>query len=494
MCKIRTDSRGSGASGLECTFIPAVFQIYDDDALIVTDPAGGVSFWSEGATRIFGYSAEEMMGSAFSRAVPVEFQAEEGELLQALISGTPKRYEAARLCKDGHRMSVLASVSAIMDAAGSVISVLRCERAVSRGRGADEVVSRLAAIVESSDDAIVSKNLDGIVTSWNQAASGLFGYTPEEMIGQPILKIIPEDLYSEEVEILRKIRAGVRIDHYETRRLRKDGEIVEVSITISPVRDASGRIVGSSKIARDISERKKLELQLLQSEKLAAAGVMAANVAHEINNPLESVINLIYLARLHLSASSTARPYLAIAESELERVSHLARQALGYYREPGAVAEIHVGALLEEVLRSLQAKLHAAKVAADCTFDGQRPVTGSGEDLMQVFSNLVTNAIEAMPAGGVLKIRTREVGDEGVEVLVIDRGKGISAEDRARVFEPFFTTKRDHGTGIGLWTAQQLLKERGGSISIESKTEGAERGTTVTVFLPFKARGSEDPS
>lgn len=486
MCKFRTDSPGKNSPVLECNLLPVLSRLCEEDALIVTDPSGGVAFWSEGATRMFGYSAEEMMGCPFSRTVPLEFHAKEGELLQSLAHGATHHYEAARLNKDGRRMSVLASLSAVPGEAGSVASVLRRERTVPSSANKDEAVSRLAAIVESSDDAIVSKNLDGTVTSWNQAACRLFGYGPEEMIGQPILKIIPDDLTSEEVEILRKIRAGTRIDHYETRRLRKDGETVEVSITISPIRDGLGKIIGSSKIARDISQRKKMERHLLQSEKLAAAGVMAANLAHEINNPLDSVMNLIYLARQHLSAGSKARPYLAIAESEVERVSHLARQAMGYYRDPGAAADVHVGALLEEVLRVQQSKLLAANVAADCTFEDRRPVTASGEELMQVFSNLVTNAVEAMPGGGLLTIRTREVEGAGIEVLVKDRGIGIRTEDMGRVFEPFFTTKGAGGTGIGLWAAQQLLKERGGRISIESKTDGAQKGTTVSVFLPFK--------
>lgn len=213
---------------------------------------------------------------------------------------------------------------------------------------------------------------------------------------------------------------------------------------------------------------------------------MAANIAHEINNPLDSVTNLIYLARIGLSAGSKARQYLITAENELERVSHLARQALGYYRDPGTAVEIHLGALLEEVLRVQQSKLLAANVAVDCTFTDQRPLIASSDELMQIFSNLITNAVEAMPGGGVLTIKTREVGDDGIEVLVRDRGTGISSENLARVFEPFFTTKGSRGTGIGLWVAQQLLQERGGSISIESKTEGADKGTTVTVFLPFK--------
>lgn len=483
--KIRTDPSGEDALKLNSELLPALSRIYSRDALIVTNPEGEIAFWSEGAAHIFGYSAEEMIGDTFFRTVPAELQPEERELLQSLVAGTPRWCEAARLRKDGRRLNVSAAATAFAGPSGSISGILRCEREMSARTDLDEAASRLAAIVESSDDAIVSKNLDGIVTSWNQSACRLFGYTADEMIGQPILKIIPEDLYPEEAEILRKIRAGVRIEHYQTRRLRKDGQIVEVSITISPIRDASGKITGSSKIARDISEQKKMERHLLQTEKLAAAGLMAANIAHDINNPLDSVTNLIYLARIGLSEGNKARQYLITAENELERVSRLARQALGYYRDPGTAVEIQLGALLEEVLRVHQSKLLAANVAVDCIFTDQRPLTANRDELTQIFSNLITNAVEAMPNGGLLTIKTREVGDKGIEVLVRDCGIGISAENLARIFEPFFTTKGNRGTGIGLWVAQQLLQERGGSISIESKTEGADKGTSVSVFIPF---------
>ena len=190
----------------------------------------------------------------------------------------------------------------------------------------------LAAIVASADDAIVSKDLNGIVTSWNKGAQRTFGYTAEEMIGQSILRIIPEELYYEEDEILRTLRGGGRVDRYETTRKKKSGELVEVSVTISPLRDEEGRVVGASKIARDISDRKRVERLLIQAEKLAATGRMAATVAHEINNPLESIINLVYLARQNTEEKAKAYQFLVTAEEELERVSHIARQTLGFYR------------------------------------------------------------------------------------------------------------------------------------------------------------------
>lgn len=486
MCTIPTDPPGESALRQEWSLISALSKIYEGDALILMNRAGEVVFWSVGAQRIFGYSAEEMIGSAFSRIVPEELHCREDEILQELPAGKPRHYEGARLAKDGRRLHVSVTVTAVMDSDGSLTHLLRCERQGAAATQEEHAIARLAAIVESSDDAIVSKNLDGIVTSWNHAAQRLFGYSPEEMIGHSILRIVPSDLYSEEAEILRKIRAGMRIDHYETRRVTKNGELVEVSITISPLRDGQGNIVGSSKIARSISERRKMERHLLETEKLAAAGRMAANVAHQINNPLDTVMNLVYLARVNLSAGNKARPYLIHAESEVERISKLSRQALGHYRDRGEAAEVHLGPLLEDVLKVYQAKLLASHIAVDCTFSDQRPLMASSEELMQVFTNLVINAMEAMPLGGVLRIETREVGDEGVEVLLIDRGTGISEENLERIFEPFFTTKGSRGTGLGLWVARQLLAFCEGRISIESSTKGVAAGTTVTVFFPYR--------
>ncbi len=456
------------------------------DALICTDREGNVTAWNESATRLFGYSSAEIIGTPVSRIIPEELHLQETEVLNKLSVQSAQHYESVRHSKGGGRVRVLAAVSAVEDDAGLVIGALRIEREIQKESAGEEAQSSLAAIVESSDDAIVGKNLDGIITSWNQAASRLFGYTAEEMIGQPILKIIPDDLRSEEAGILKAIRSGRRIEHYETRRIRKSGEIVEVSLTISPIKDRDGNVIGSSKIAREISERKKMERLLIQSEKLAATGRMAATIAHEINNPLDSVMNLVYLARTTLPNNSKALPYLITAEKELERVAYIARQTLGYYRDPGPPAEIRLDQLLEEVVNVYYSRLLAGNVAVDCAFAHHRPIRASKDELMQIFSSLITNAIDAMADGGVLTIKTREVGERGVEILVRDKGTGIMRENLDRVFEPFFSTKGQRGTGIGLWVARQLVEKRGGSIHLVSSTEFPENGTTVAVFLPFQ--------
>jgi len=485
---IRSESPAKRASrsgdGFERRVLAAIARSCPD-ALICTDLDGVVTSWNGCAAQMFGYPAEEMIGTKFSRIVPEDFRSQEMQTLHDVAPNATWRYEAVRLTRDSTLLRVFATVSAIHDESGAATGLLRLGRNLPANPSAEEIQSRLAAIVESSDDAIVSKNLEGIITSWNQAAYRLFGYTAEEMVGQSILKIIPEDLHPEEAEILRKIREGERIDHYETRRVRKNGDIVEVSLTISPVKDHEGNIIGSSKIAREISGRKQMERLLIQSEKLAATGRMAATIAHEINNPLDSVMNLVYLARTMLPGSSKALRYLLTAERELERVSHIARQTLGYYRDPGPPSEIQIDHLLEEVLNVYQSKLIAGNVAVDCAFTNHRPISASRDELMQIFSNLILNAVDAMPDGGVLTIKTREVGD-GVEIIVRDKGTGISRENLDRVFEPFFSTKGQHGTGIGLWVARQLLEKRGGSIHLQSSTEFPRNGTTVSVFIPFQ--------
>src|ERR1035437_7309488 len=192
---------------------------------------------------------------------------------------------------------------------------------------------QLAAIVNSSDDAIISKDLTGIITSWNAAATGLFGYQPHEIIGKSVLMLIPPELLFEEPEILRKVTSGEQIEHFETRRRRKNGELVDISLTISPIRDNSGRIVGISKIARDITQRKNAEAALFESERIAAIGRMAASIAHEVNNPLEAILNISYLLSQNPSLDEEARTYTRLLLDEVIRVGEITRRTLSFYRD-----------------------------------------------------------------------------------------------------------------------------------------------------------------
>jgi PAS domain S-box-containing protein len=345
---------------------------------------------------------------------------------------------------------------------------------------------RLAAIIESSHDAILSKNLDGIITSWNEAACRMFGYTEEEIVGHSILELIPPQLRWEEANIMRKLRAGERINHYETIRLKKNGETIDVSLTISPVRNSENEVIGSSKIARNISDRKAMEQRLIQADKIATMGRMAATIAHEINNPLESVINLLYLARTSGELDSEVRGYLLTAEGEIERVSHIARQTLGYYRDTGAPVEVFLFQVIVDILTVYQSKLKNRNIEVKTVFGDHRSVMASRGELVQVFSNIISNSIDAMNSGGVLLVHIQPATGlaGGIEVLVRDQGIGIDQANLQKVFEPFYTTKGNLGTGIGLWVTKQLVEKHGGRILLTSSTDPADCGTSITLSLP----------
>jgi PAS domain S-box-containing protein len=472
------------------SFLAAIMES-SDDAIISVDLNGIISSWNEGACRIFGYTASEIVGRSILQLIPPELHREQERILARLHAGERvDHYETTRIRKNGQRFPAFVTISPIKDDAGAIPGTVEIARDSSERLRSDENRSRLAAIVDSADDAIISKDLQGIITSWNRGAVLLFGYKEEEIIGQSILRLIPTELHYEEDEILRKLRSGEKIEHYETTRRSKSGELLDVSVTISPLRNRAGEVIGASKIARNISDRKKMEKVLIQSEKLAATGRMAAAIAHEINNPLASVMNLIFLARQDNVSGEDAKNYLATAESELERVSHIARQTLGYYRETGSPTEVYLHDLMENVLSVFRSKLLVHNITLECKFNDLRKIKVRSGEIIQVFSNLVSNAIDAMPQWGTLSIsisRTMKMGGDGLQTVIGDTGCGISLDNLGQVFEPFFTTKGNLGTGIGLWVAKQLVERHGGQISISSTVGLQGSGTMVTLYLPFGA-------
>lgn len=349
----------------------------------------------------------------------------------------------------------------------------------------------LAAIVESSDDAIASKDLNGVVTSWNRSAERLFGYKAEEIIGKPITTIIPPELLSDEEMILSKIRRGERIEHFETVRLSKSGERIDVSLSISPVRDEQGNIVGAAKIVRDIRQNKKIERALRTTEKLAAAGRLAATVAHEINNPLEAVNNLVYLAKRDLADAEKVGKYLALAQRELDRVAHIARQTLGFYRDTSSPTRFSIVKSLEDLLFLYERRFESRNIRVVRQFKDEGEVTALAGEIRQALSNLISNASDAMPAGGQLVIRVsksrswKNSNQNGVRVTVVDSGTGIPTQARKNLFEPFFTTKADIGTGLGLWITKNIVEKHEGSIRLLTRTGSKQHGTAFSIFLPL---------
>ena len=238
-----------------------------DDAIVSKKLDGVITSWNAAATRIFGFKAEEAIGRSISIIIPPDLQGEETTILSRLRRGECiDHYETVRVTKSGRKLDVSLTISPLRDSKGHIIGASKVARDITDRKQAEQSRNLLAAIVDSSDDAIVSKNLDGIITSWNKSAERIFGYTAEEAIGQHITLIIPPDRHAEESDILARLRRGERIDHFHTVRRRKDGSLLDVSLTISPVRDSSGRVIGASKVARDITAQKQAERALRESE------------------------------------------------------------------------------------------------------------------------------------------------------------------------------------------------------------------------------------
>jgi PAS domain S-box-containing protein len=455
-----------------------------EDAIISKDLNGILTSWNAAAERLFGYSQEEIVGKSVLTIIPPELHHEEPGILAKIRRGEKiEHYETERVRKDGRRVFVSLTISPVKDSTGKVIGASKIARDITERRRLDDIRSRLAAIVDSSDDAIIAKDLNGIITHWNESAERLFGYQAEEIIGQSVLTIIPSELHDEEPLILASLRAGEKIDHYETERLRKDGRRVAVSITISPIKDEKGRIIGASKIARDISERKKVEEALIQSEKLAATGRMAAALAHEVNNPLAAVTNLAYLISTDDSLSEAARRYTQMLMAEVARASEMTKQGLAFYRDSGRQSTFDVRELIEDVVKVYRPTLEKRGIEVIADYRRFASLFGYASEIRQVFANLFLNAMDAVPDGGRIITRV-DVKNSSVHITFADNGHGIRPEMRAHLFEPFITTKGAKGNGLGLWVSNGIVEKHGGRIAVRSSTRAGRSGTVFSVSLP----------
>jgi two-component system, chemotaxis family, CheB/CheR fusion protein len=370
------------------------------------------------------------------------------------------------------------------------VAVLTAGIARQRSRAqtrAEQMQRQMAAIVESSQDAIFTTDAAAIITNWNAGAERLYQYSAAEAIGKHVSLIAPGDHRDEIAAFLKKLLRGEAIQHQATERVRKDGVCVNVDISLSPVRNERGEIVGTSSIAHDITAEKRAEDALRRNEKLVTAGRLAAAVAHEINNPLEAVVNLLYLARHH---SEDPDQYLDMAEKEVHRVAEIAQQMLGFVRDTASPACLNVAETLDDVLQLYRRKLEDKRVRVEKNYDRSVQICGFAGELRQLFSNLILNAVDAMSDGGrlILQVsRSREWGNSrrpGARVTFADNGRGIEQAAMTRIFEPFYTTKGDAGTGLGLWLSQGIVQKHEGIIRVRSRTTPGASGTVFTVFLP----------
>jgi two-component system, cell cycle sensor histidine kinase and response regulator CckA len=375
----------------------------------------------------------------------------------------------------------------------------------------DFELARLAAIVESSADAIIGKTLDGVITNWNAGAEHMYGYTAGEMVGRNVAELIPADHAGELAPILAQLRRGERVEHFETQRCRQDGSIIDVSVSISPIRDTTGVVVGASTVARDITERNQaeverraLERELHQSERLEILGQLASGIAHDFNNLLAAILSYAGFVAEETGDRPAVRADAEQIQTMAQRAARLTKQLLIFSRrevtQPEALDLNLVIAGIRDLLSAstgphITLRVHPAdQLAAIMADRGQ---------IEQVLLNLAINARDAMPDGGTLTVQTlmvelhdwsaRQHPGVGpgryVELTVGDTGTGMSAEVAARIFEPFFSTKpAGHSTGLGLSTVQSIVTQAGGSVSAHS---GKATGTTFRVCFPASAAAAE---
>lgn len=481
-----------------------------DDAILSKTLDGIITSWNRGAEHVFGYPSSEAIGRSIKILFPPERIPEEDDILQRIRRGERvDHFETVRRRKNGQLVNVSVTISPIRSVEGTIIGASSVARDISDQKLSGQAGLLLAAIVNSSEDAIVSKDLDGIITSWNAGAERIFGYSPAEAIGRPVLMLVPSDRKDEEPRILDRLRKGERMDHFETIRVRKDGELVPVSLTISPVRNPDGTIVGASKIARDISEVKRIAAereQLLASERAARSQAERANrmkdeflaiVSHELRTPLNAIVGWAQL----LKEGGLPEEEVAGGIEVIERNARMQSQLIEDLLDLGRIAAgkialnaewIEIGAVVKDAIAAVRHTADSKNIVIDCVLNGARGgMMGDKQRLQQVVWNLLANAIKFTPKGGVVNIVVTRI-DSRIEISVRDNGRGITPEFLPYVFDRFrqadsSSTRHYGGLGIGLALVRQLVELHGGTVRAESP--GLNQGSTFVVSLPvFAAR------
>jgi PAS domain S-box-containing protein len=364
--------------------------------------------------------------------------------------------------------------------------------------------SLLSAIVDSSDDAIVSKNLDGIITSWNKGAQRIFGYEAHEVIGKPVMMLIPADRQSEEQEILSRLRSGRRMDHFETIRLRKDGSSLEVSLTISPVKTSDGRIIGASKIVRDISQRRQAEAQArAATEELQKQSRIKdefiATLSHELRTPLQSILGWVQLLRYEDPTAAEVTEGLEVIERNVLAQGRIVEDLLEMNRLMSGkirleMEPIDLGRVTEEAVESVMPSAQTKEITIRKILAVPVPsVTGDAGRIQQVLWNLLTNAIKFTPRKGEITVHLARV-DSQLEITVTDNGIGISADFLPYVFDRFrqadgSSTRQHGGLGLGLAIVKSLVELHGGTVAVDSPGPG--KGSSFMISLPVAAVSSK---
>lgn len=479
------------------------------DAVIATDTVGNVTFINAAAEELTGWTAREAAGrplnSVFQIVNETTRKEVENPAAQVLARGVTVGLanHTALISKDGSERLIDDSAAPIRSSTGELVGVVLVFRDVSDRRASELAALRLAAIVEGSEDAIVGKTLQGIVTSWNPGAQKLFGYTAAEMIGKSITRLLPPDRLNEEQQILARLQRGERVEHFETPRIRKDGSIVHVSLTISPIRDRDGVIIGASKIARDITLLKQaqeklqahafeLELKVRErtaklEETVAELEAFSYSLSHDMRAPIRAIQSFVEIV---LSDYGDRIPegveYLQKAVNAAARMDRLIQDVLAFARLSRSeikVTPVDVETLIEEIIHE-RPELQAPQ--ADIVIRSPLPrVLGHDASLTQCFTNLLHNAVKFVAPGKkpVVEVFGEAAGGK-VRLSVRDNGIGIDPQGQQRLFAIFQRLPTPHqyqGTGIGLAIVRKAAERMNGTVGVESMPG---QGSTFWVELP----------
>jgi len=485
------------------------------DAVISTDAVGCVTFLNGVAEALTGWKQTEAAG----RPLPDVFkiineqtrQPAENPALRALREGTivGLANHTVLIARDGAERPIDDSAAPIRDGFGTPVGAVLVFRDISARKQVEEAQAWLAAIVDSSEDAIVSKTLDGIILSWNSGAQRLFGYAPGEAVGQPITLIIPPERQDEERAIIERLRRGERIEHFETVRVSKYGREIDISLTISPVRDAAGRIVGASKVARDISAQKRAKEALREAKREAeeannAKTQFLAVLSHELRTPLNPILLAVTAMLERPAEPEHLRSTLEMICQNVNLQARLIDDLLDVMRIVRGKMPLHWEVvdghrLIDHAIQVCRSDLlrKALRIEARLAA-GAHHVNADPARLEQVFWNLIKNAVKFTPAGGAITIRTHNAddagaGDEKFVVEMSDTGIGIEPEVLPTIFDPFqqgetTITRTYGGLGLGLAICRGIIEAHGGTLVAESA--GKNRGATFRVILKALPRAA----
>lgn len=451
------------------------------DAIISKKFDGTITSWNTSAERIFGYTAAEAIGQNICFIIPDELLPEEKDIIAKVKGGgVIEHYETIRKTKNGERILISLTVSGIKDGNGNIIGVSKIARDITFEKQAEEKQAILAAIVDSSDDAIISKTLDGIITSWNHSAQKMFGFTDAEAIGRHISLIIPPERIQEETVIINNIRGGNRIDHFDTVRVSKSGQKINISLTVSPVKNKSGKIIGASKIARDVTQRIEAELkQQLYTEKLQELNKykdeFMAMASHELKTPVTVVKANLQIVQ-QLLKDNRNLDFINKTLKQVDKLSDFITNLLDISKiQVGKLQLNHsrfdLNILLKEISDNIQQTTSTHTIIL--TEAGKQLFAYADKDrLDQVIINLLTNAIKYSPDAKDIFVDARKNNGQ-IIVSIKDNGIGIPQEDIENIFSRFYRVgglaATFAGSGIGLYISAEIIKQHGGKIWAESK-------------------------